>query len=66
MPILIQPQRPTLAPAQRRAYLIGDNRIAEQAGWDRALLAIELGELVELLPIEGCDISGKRFKRHGN
>ena len=46
-----------LTPAQRRAYLIGDNRIAEQAGWDRALLAIELGELVELLPIEGCDIS---------
>jgi DNA modification methylase len=51
-----------LAPAQRRAYLIADNRIAEQAGWNRELLAIELGELVELLPIEGCDISLTGFE----
>jgi DNA modification methylase len=46
-----------LTAAQKRAYLIADNRIAEQAGWDREMLAIELGELIDLLPIEGFDIS---------
>ena len=36
-------------PAQVRAYVIADNRLAELAGWDRALLAVELHELsVEL------------------
>ncbi len=39
-----------LTPAQKRAYLIADNKIAEQAGWDRQMLAVELGELIELLP----------------
>jgi len=38
-----------LTPAQVRAYVIADNRIAEHAGWDRELLALELQELsVEL------------------
>src|SRR5664279_4540852 len=46
-----------LTAAQKRTYLIADNRIAEQAGWDREMLAIELGELIDLLPIEGFDIS---------
>ena len=31
--------------AQKRAYVIADNRLAETAGWDRDLLAIELGAL---------------------
>ncbi len=30
-----------LTEAQRRAYIIADNRLAENAGWDRDLLAIE-------------------------
>ena len=34
-----------LTPAQIRAYVIADNRIAENAGWDRELLALELQEL---------------------
>ena len=34
-----------LTPAQIRAYVIADNRIAENAGWDRQLLALELQEL---------------------
>ena len=34
-----------LSPAQIRAYVIADNRLAENAGWDRSLLAIELSEL---------------------
>lgn len=34
-----------LTPAQIRAYVIADNKLAENAGWDRTLLAIELQEL---------------------
>ena len=34
-----------LSPAQIRAYVIADNKLAENAGWDRALLALELQEL---------------------
>ena len=37
-----------LAPADRRAYVIADNRLAELAGWDRDLLATELQGLLEL------------------
>jgi DNA modification methylase len=43
--------------AQKRAYVIADNKIAEEAGWNRDLLAIELGELIELLPAHGFDIA---------
>jgi hypothetical protein len=51
-----------LTEAQKRAYLIADNKIAEGAGWDREMLAIELGELVDLLPVEGLDISLTGFE----
>jgi DNA modification methylase len=34
--------------AQRRAYVIADNKLALNAGWDRELLAIELQTLVDL------------------
>jgi len=37
-----------MSEAQVRAYVIADNRLAENAGWDRELLAIELGYLSEL------------------
>ncbi len=37
-----------LSPADRRAYVITDNRLAELAGWDRELLATELQGLLEL------------------
>jgi DNA modification methylase len=37
-----------LSDADRRAYVIADNRLAEQAGWDRELLAIELQALIDL------------------
>lgn len=37
-----------LTEAQIRAYVIADNKLAENAGWDRDLLAIELQELAEL------------------
>ena len=34
--------------AQKRAYVIADNQLAINAGWDEAILAIELSELAEL------------------
>jgi DNA modification methylase len=37
-----------LSEDQKRAYVIADNRLAEKAGWDRELLALELGELGSL------------------
>jgi DNA modification methylase len=37
-----------LSAAEQRAYLLADNRLAELAGWDRELLAIELAELSDL------------------
>jgi hypothetical protein len=46
-----------LSEAKRRALAIADNKIAENAGWDREKLAIELPELSELLLGEGFDIS---------
>ena len=37
-----------LSDAQKRAYVIADNRLAEKAGWDREILAIELQHLTTL------------------
>ncbi len=34
-----------LSPIQKRAYILADNRIAENAGWDEELLKVELAEL---------------------
>ena len=46
-----------LSPARRRALAIADNKIAENAGWDRERLAIEIPELAGLLETEGLDVS---------
>ena len=48
--------------AQKRAYVIADNKLAEQGGWDREILAIELGELIDLMPAEGFDVSLTGFE----
>lgn len=37
-----------LTEAQKKAYIIADNRLAEDAGWDNELLAVELEGLKEL------------------
>ena len=37
-----------LSEAEKRAYIIADNRLAEQAGWDWEILAIELQGLIDL------------------
>ncbi len=36
-----------LSDAERRAYVLADNKIAENAGWDKDLLAIELQGLID-------------------
>ena len=36
-----------LSPTQKRAYLISDNRLALDAGWDEEMLSLELAELAE-------------------
>ena len=43
--------------AQKRAYVIADNRIAENAGWDAETLRLELSDLRD----EGFDIGGLGF-----
>ena len=37
-----------LTDAQKRAYILADNRLALNAGWDEDLLALEFGELKDL------------------
>jgi DNA modification methylase len=37
-----------LSEADKRAYVIADNRLAEKAGWDRDLLALELQSLIDI------------------
>jgi len=48
--------------AERRAYLLADNKLAEMAGWDRSALAIELAELAPLLAHAGLDIEITGFQ----
>lgn len=39
-----------LSDAQRRAYVIVDNRLAETSSWDKEMLTLELGEIASLAP----------------
>ena len=45
-----------LSEAEKRALALADNKIAENAGWNRIDLAAELGELAELLPECNLDL----------
>jgi DNA modification methylase len=36
-----------LNPTQKRAYIVADNRLAEKAGWDKEILAVELQGLLD-------------------
>jgi DNA modification methylase len=46
-----------LTDVQLRAYMLADNRIAQSAGWNRELLAVELDELRIALPEIGLDLN---------
>jgi DNA modification methylase len=45
-----------LTDLEKRAFALAENRIALDAGWDRDILAAELGELAVLLPDAHIDI----------
>ena len=51
-----------LSDAARRAYLLADNKLVENAGWDRGALAGELKELAPLLMDAGLDIQLTGFE----
>ena len=46
-----------LSEAAKRAYILADNKLAEAAGWDRDLLALEVADLSDL----GVDLAGLGF-----
>ena len=51
-----------LSDARKRALMLADNRIAQDAGWDLERLAEELAELPELLAEDGLDVSVTGFE----
>jgi DNA modification methylase len=51
-----------LSDAEKRALALADNKIAANAGWDRSVLAAELGELASLLPEYNLDIDITGFE----
>jgi DNA modification methylase len=44
-----------LSETEIRAYMLADNKLAEKAGWNREILAVELEELQVALPEIGID-----------
>jgi DNA modification methylase len=50
-----------LSEAEKRALALADNKIAENAGWDREILAAELSELAVILPECNLDIESTGF-----
>ena len=50
-----------LSAARKRALALADNKIGDNAGWDREQLAIELPELSELLIEDGLDVGVTGF-----
>jgi hypothetical protein len=51
-----------LTEAEKRAYLLADNKLVENAGWDLDLLSIELKALIPELTKAGLDIELTGFK----
>lgn len=51
-----------LSDAEKRAYVLADNKIALNAGWDSELLALELEELSVLLPEVDLDLEITGFE----
>lgn len=51
-----------LSAAEKRAYILADNKIALNAGWDSELLASELEELADLLPELDLDLDITGFE----
>jgi ParB-like chromosome segregation protein Spo0J len=57
-----------LSEVQKRAFVLADNKIAENAGWDREMLVKELGDLATLFkPLNKArtKATGLRLNLHG-
>jgi len=61
-----------LSETQKRAYIIADNKLAENAGWDTSLLSLELGALehdefhLELIGFSADELSDLMFENNSN
>ena len=53
-----------MSEAEVRAFALADNKLAEKAGWDPALLAAEFEDLALALPELGLDLSTTAFEPH--
>jgi DNA modification methylase len=51
-----------LSDTEKRAYVLADNKIALNSGWDTELLSLELGELADLLPESDLDLEITGFE----
>jgi ParB-like chromosome segregation protein Spo0J len=51
-----------LSEVEKRAFVLAENRLAQRAGWNRELLALELGELSYLLPDLGLTVDLTGFE----
>lgn len=47
-----------MSEAERRAYVIADNRLAECAGWDEELLRLEVATIIDLDPVFDLELTG--------
>lgn len=52
-----------MTPAEKRAYVLADNKLALNAGWDEELLALELKELMEADIDFDIGVTGSRSPR---
>ena len=50
-----------LSDAQKRAFMIADNKLTENSGWDREKLAGQFSELIDLLQPIGLDLTVTGF-----
>jgi hypothetical protein len=53
----------TLSEDQIRAYILADNKLAENAGWDESILAIELQHLVAVDLGFDITVTGLKFPK---
>src|SRR5205814_2446852 len=59
VPVIVMPH---LSDAEKRALALADNKIAANSGWDRKVLAAELGQLATLLPECNLDLEITGFE----
>jgi DNA modification methylase len=51
-----------LSEVEKRAYAVADNKLAENAGWDKSILGPEMAELAISMPEEGMELELTGFQ----